>query len=158
MEIAPLREADLDAFVAELWLPAKREMAASMTGYDLDERDGVRETGRSHYRARLDDDETVTYLGREDGDLVGYVSAELRAPAPIFEAIHECHVSDLYVTPEIRRRGAGRALLDAAEEWGRLRDCAHLDLNVDADNEAAVSLYEAAGLTAERYQMQKSLD
>ncbi|GGN15892.1 GNAT family N-acetyltransferase [Halarchaeum nitratireducens] len=158
MEIARLREADLDGFVTELWLPAKREMAASMTGYEIDERDGLRETGRSHYRSRLADEGTVTYVGREDGERVGYVSAELRGPAPIFEDVRECHVSDLYVVPETRRRGAGRALLAAVEEWGRLRDCAHLDLNVDADNEAALALYEASGLTAERYQMQKPLD
>ncbi|GAA0300745.1 GNAT family N-acetyltransferase [Halarchaeum salinum] len=158
MEIVRLREAELEAFLTELWLPAKREMAATMTGYELDERDDVRETGRSHYRSRLADDETATYVGREDGALVGYVSAELRGPAPIFEAVRECHVSDLYVDPDTRRRGAGRALLEAAEEWGRLHDCAHLDLNVDADNEGALALYEAAGLNAERYQMQKSLD
>ncbi|GAD52625.1 acetyltransferase, GNAT family [Halarchaeum acidiphilum MH1-52-1] len=155
MEIARLREGDLDAFVEELWLPAKREMA-SMTVYELD--GDARRAGRSHYRSRLADDETVTYVGREDGALVGYVSAEIRAPAPIFESVRECHVSDVYVAPEIRRRGAGRALLDAAEEWGRVRDCAHLDLNVDADNEAARSLYEDAGLRAERYNMKKPLD
>lgn len=44
-----------------------------------------------------------------------------------------------------RRRGIGRALLDAAIAWGRARGTASLSLRVFTDNAAAIALYRAAG-------------
>ncbi|GGL24532.1 hypothetical protein GCM10009037_05080 [Halarchaeum grantii] len=155
MEITPLRDVDLDAFVDELWLPAQRELAA-MTSYTL--ADDIRAGGVSYHRKRLDSDDAITYVGSLGDDLVAHVSAAVQTPSPVYEQIHECHVGELYVDGSIRRRGAARALLDAAEQWGRAMDCERLDLNVDVQNEAARALYEDVGYRVERQNMKKPLD
>ncbi len=47
--------------------------------------------------------------------------------------------------PELRRRGAGRAVLSAIAEWGQKHGARRGYLQVEAKNEAAHALYESAG-------------
>jgi len=58
----------------------------------------------------------------------------------------EVHLFSMWVAPEARRRGVGRHLLDAVEEWARtlhgVTDCV---LCVTVGNEAAERLYAGAG-------------
>jgi L-phenylalanine/L-methionine N-acetyltransferase len=63
------------------------------------------------------------------------------------------HVADvgLMVAPEWRRRGAGRALLEAAERWARDTGVRKLELHVFPHNDAAIALYEQAGYVREGY-------
>jgi len=53
--------------------------------------------------------------------------------------------NDLYVLPEARRLGAGRALLDFARDFAAAEGAVRLTLSTQAGNHAAQSLYEAAG-------------
>ncbi len=50
-----------------------------------------------------------------------------------------------------RRRGVGRALLLAAEEWARSAGVGKLELHVFPHNEAAIRLYESCGYEREGY-------
>ena len=52
---------------------------------------------------------------------------------------------DLYVVPEARRLGTGRALLRAAEQLARERCKARMDLTTAKTNRAAQSVYESLG-------------
>ncbi|WEX76785.1 GNAT family N-acetyltransferase [Sinorhizobium numidicum] len=51
------------------------------------------------------------------------------------------------VAEAVRRRGVGRALLDASLRWARLRGAKKAWLQVEADNRAAIELYRKAGFT-----------
>ena len=53
------------------------------------------------------------------------------------------------VDARFRRRGVGRALLEAAVEWGPEHGVAKLELHVFPWNEAAIALYEAFGFERE---------
>jgi ribosomal protein S18 acetylase RimI-like enzyme len=55
------------------------------------------------------------------------------------------NVHDLAVLTEFRGRGIGRALLVAAEQRARARDCAKLTLEVREDNRRARALYQERG-------------
>jgi GNAT superfamily N-acetyltransferase len=57
------------------------------------------------------------------------------------------YVEELYVVPERRGQGLGRALLEAAMELARGRGAAHIDLGTSEDDVAARALYESAGFT-----------
>jgi RimJ/RimL family protein N-acetyltransferase len=84
---------------------------------------------------------------REDGALVGRLSvARDTHPA-------STHVADLglMVAKDARRRGIGRALLQAAAEWARGAGVRKLELHVFPWNEAAIALYEAFGFQREGY-------
>jgi len=63
------------------------------------------------------------------------------------------HVADigLMVASGYRRRGVGRALLEAAVEWARASGVSKLELHVFPHNEAAIKLYESFGFEREGY-------
>ena len=55
-------------------------------------------------------------------------------------------IDDLYVKPSYRRRGAGRAAIEAVIAECRHRGCRAVSVEVGADNRAAKALYEKFGL------------
>lgn len=152
METSPLQEDEIERFIDELWLPARREMTA-MREYRLAE--DVRREGLARQRSRFSDDDFATYLARRGRDLLGYVTVEVRTPTPFFQQVRECHITEIFVRKDARRQGIAAELLDTAEDWGRVRGCELLDLYVDEGNQAARALYEKRGYAVERYNMKK---
>jgi RimJ/RimL family protein N-acetyltransferase len=63
------------------------------------------------------------------------------------------HVADVgvMVAREYRRRGIGKALLEAAVEWARENRISKLELHVFPHNDAAIGLYESFGFVREGY-------
>jgi ribosomal protein S18 acetylase RimI-like enzyme len=87
--------------------------------------------------------EVVVLLGGEGPD--GF--AELRFRPSLYTGALDAYLEELYVTPECRGRGLGRALLDAAMDHARERGAAHIDLGTSETDVAARALYESAGFT-----------
>ncbi len=57
----------------------------------------------------------------------------------------DAYLEELYVVPERRGHGLGRALLEAAMDTARERGAAHIDLGTSEDDVAARALYESFG-------------
>lgn len=55
------------------------------------------------------------------------------------------YVEGWFVVPEIRRRGLGRALVSAAEEWGRVQGCTEFASDTLPDNRASAAAHLALG-------------
>ena len=71
--------------------------------------------------------------------------AELRFRPSLYTGALDAYLEELYVVPERRGQGLGRALLEAAMEHARERGAARIDLNTSEDDVAARALYESAG-------------
>jgi GNAT superfamily N-acetyltransferase len=65
---------------------------------------------------------------------------------PLLQPLRRAHVDELVVAKTARRRGCGRALLDAARVWARATGADQLVLTVWEGNVAAERFYAAAGL------------
>jgi ribosomal protein S18 acetylase RimI-like enzyme len=59
----------------------------------------------------------------------------------------ECYLAELYVVPERRRHGIGRALLDACIELARAEGADYIMLGTGEDDVGARALYESFGFT-----------
>ena len=73
--------------------------------------------------------------------------AVLRFRPAIWTDAPECYLAELYVVPERRGQGLGRALMEAAIEVARARGAAWMDLGTSEDDVAARALYESLGFS-----------
>jgi ribosomal protein S18 acetylase RimI-like enzyme len=69
----------------------------------------------------------------------------LRYQAALWSEGQECYLAELYVRPDQRGRGIGRALLAAAIERARQQGADYMHLGTTEDDVAARHLYEAMG-------------
>jgi GNAT superfamily N-acetyltransferase len=82
----------------------------------------------------------------EDGDrIVGFVSGELREGSPTFLQKSWASVDDVFVQPDHRNLGVGRALLESVEAWAKDRDADGISLQVAAANGRGRKFYEDLG-------------
>jgi GNAT superfamily N-acetyltransferase len=79
-----------------------------------------------------------------DGGVVGVIVLAFRPSISL--GAHFASIEDLYVSPDARRRGAGRALLEAVGERCKERGVSYVE--VQTDDEAA-PFYEALGYELE---------
>ena len=67
------------------------------------------------------------------------------------------HIFLLFVNPEHRRRGLGKALIQVAENYARSQGDRAIGLQVFANNQAALGLYQNAGFEIQSVSMIKPL-
>jgi ribosomal protein S18 acetylase RimI-like enzyme len=85
-----------------------------------------------------------------DGRIVGY--AKLARATSLAASDHVRTINGLAVDDGVRRRGVGRALVEAAAAEARARGARRLTLRVLGPNVAARHLYESAGFVVEGIQ------
>lgn len=90
------------------------------------------------------EDGTLTFLLAGDGpDGI----AQMRYLRSIWSGELDAYLEELYVVPERRGRGIGRALLETAMETARAEGATRMDLNTGETDTAARALYESTGFT-----------
>lgn len=65
-------------------------------------------------------------------------------------------LSDLFVTPEVRRRGVGRLLLQSAVKTARATEAVRLELATAITNVSAQRLYESLGWRKDEFHLYRS--
>jgi ribosomal protein S18 acetylase RimI-like enzyme len=103
---------------------------------------GPRKLGE-RVRRLLAEGETKVLLGGPGPDGL----AVLRFRPSIWTDALECYLAELYVVPDQRGRGLGRALMTAALELARREGADHMDLGTGEDDIAARGLYESLGFS-----------
>jgi ribosomal protein S18 acetylase RimI-like enzyme len=73
--------------------------------------------------------------------------AVLRFRPSIWTQGLECYLAELYVVPDRRGQGLGRALMEAAIKLARDQGADYMDLGTSEDDEVARALYESLGFS-----------
>jgi ribosomal protein S18 acetylase RimI-like enzyme len=94
---------------------------------------------------RLERGESTILVAEDAGQLQGF--CQLYPAWCSVAAARVFILSDLFVDPDVRRGGIGRALMRAAREFGRRAGAARLDLQTAHANTRAQALYESEGWT-----------
>ena len=83
----------------------------------------------------------------DDDRLVGFVELSIRTYAEDCVTDRVAYLEGWYVVPEMRRRGIGRALVAASEDWARAQGCAEFASDAVLDNVESAAAHEALGFT-----------
>jgi ribosomal protein S18 acetylase RimI-like enzyme len=143
VSIRPATESDRD-LLHELWVEYERELE-SPEWWDAswdDEWQGL--------RAAIVGD-AVVLIAELDGDAVGYAVARQRRP-------RAAHLHDIYVRPQVRRKGVAKELLAAVTTEMRNRGAEMLTLGVDLKNTVARTVYRRLGFQEDSLRLVVNLE
>jgi ribosomal protein S18 acetylase RimI-like enzyme len=107
-------------------------------GYDFPADDSLL---RSVERIIVRDD--AEYLLAGEGEPVAV--AQVRYRWSVWWEAEDCWLEDLYVRPEARGSGIGRALTQGVIDRATARGCRRVELDVNSENSAAQALYRSLG-------------
>jgi ribosomal protein S18 acetylase RimI-like enzyme len=97
----------------------------------------------AYLRHRLSALESVVFLAVDGNQGLGFCQLY-----PSFGSLSMSRIwilYDLYVIPEARRCGVGRALMERAREFGQASGGSRLELSTARENRPAQALYESLG-------------
>jgi ribosomal protein S18 acetylase RimI-like enzyme len=97
--------------------------------------------GRRYMRQLVDSREAATWIAEQDGQMAGFAIVEWTREQDEIVA----YIETLEVAPASRRQGVGGELLQRVEASAQSAGAALIGLHVDAENAAAIRLYETHG-------------
>ena len=89
----------------------------------------------------------VILVAEEDGKMQGWAFAFEEEGEVFIEGAQRRHgfLAEIYVVPESRGTGIGRALIEGCEDWSRSLGHKALTINVLSNNHRAIRAYEGLG-------------
>jgi aminoglycoside 6'-N-acetyltransferase I len=113
------------------------------------------ESSESELRAEIDEffagwalEPIAVLLAEEEaGAAVGMAELSIRSIVEGCSSGRVAYLEGWYVVPEARRRGVGRALVAAAEVWGREQGCTEFGSDTQLDNLDSGAAHRALGFT-----------
>jgi aminoglycoside 6'-N-acetyltransferase I len=81
------------------------------------------------------------------GRAIGFAELSIRPYAEGCRTDRVCYLEGWYVDPGARQQGVGRALVEAAEVWGRARGCTEFASDAKLDNHRSAAAHAALGFT-----------
>jgi len=152
--IRPGRPGDRDLFwratMETVWRDIPDAEKAGLSTKDFEE----------HFRERVtpivDYEGSEFLVAEEGGRVAGYLL--LGAIGSFYSPETHAFVYDIWVDEAFRRKGVGRALLEAAFERARERGFRKIKLEVSAANARAREIYAQAGFQEERVILGRPLD
>lgn len=114
------------------------------------------ETGEAQHRREIEDffgmrsrrEPQAVFIARDDsGRAVGFAELSIRPYAEGCTTDRVAYLEGWFVAESARGRGVGRALVRAAEEWGRAHGCTEFASDAEPDNAASAAAHQALGFT-----------
>ena len=79
------------------------------------------------------------------GSIIGLAELSIRSYAEGCTSDRVALLEGWYVAPECRRRGIGKALVTAAEQWGTAKDCTEFASDTEVHNEISAAAHLQCG-------------
>lgn len=136
------RREDAEA-AARLWMQSAREHTSHDPVYAT--APGAEKTMRRFLSDLARNTYAFLFVATVGDRTVGFVSGELREGSPAFQPKTWASVDDVFVEPDHRNRGIGRALIASVEGWARQRGANGVSLQVAAANGRGRRFYEGLG-------------
>ena len=140
--IRPGRKEDA-AETARLWMRSAEEHTAHDRVYQT--APGAEKTMRRFLADVANSGYSFLFVVAAGDRTVGFISGELRQGSPTFLPKTWASVDDVFVEPEHRNRGMGRALHRSVRAWAREKDADGISLQVAAANTRGRKFYEELG-------------
>jgi len=129
--------------IVSLWSELIRHHARLDPQYRL--ADGAEATWRDHLVRLLRAPSAAVFVHEQDGAADGFAVVETARAAPIFSETVRAEITDLYVQPDARRRGTGRALVEASLAWAAEQGVGPVEVRVVAGNAEGQAFWRALG-------------
>ncbi len=91
------------------------------------------------------DDRLRTFVAEEGRRLLGFLELGQRKYAPGCSSSPVPFIEGWYVVPDVRRRGIGRALVHAAEQWARSEGFKETASDSEIENAGSLAAHGALG-------------
>ena len=88
-----------------------------------------------------------TFVAEGEGRLVGFLELDQRKYAPGCSSSPVPFIEGWYVEPDMRRRGIGRALVVAAEDWAGAAGFTEIASDAEIENDGSLAAHAALGYT-----------
>ncbi len=138
--------------IAELYREQFREMAKYIPDF-------IKEGDQSteFIEKTILDEKSDILVYEDNGKVVGFVLLQEKT-RPDFDFFVNsgascCYIMDIIVTQNHRNKGFGTALMNAAKEWAKERNCIFINLDVLVNNPGAIKLYEKLGFIPKAQEM-----
>jgi ribosomal protein S18 acetylase RimI-like enzyme len=131
------------AEAARLWMRSAEEHTAHDRIYET--APGAEKTMRRFLADVANSGYSFLFVAAAGDRTVGFISGELRQGSPTFLPRTWASVDDVFVEPEYRNRGMGRALLQSVSDWAQERGADGISLQVAAANARGRKFYEDLG-------------
>lgn len=102
-----------------------------------------RELTRRYFVEFSEGDDMLVLVARKGKDIVGFLTAMITTPLPIFAQRKYGSLNDMFVKKEHRGKDIGKKLLQTAIEWFEQNRIHRIELRVDAKNKGAIAFYKA---------------
>jgi GNAT superfamily N-acetyltransferase len=141
-EVRLARHRDLDGLV-QLWRELMQHHAPLDPHYELAA--GAPDAWVRHLAELLAAESGAVFVSGEEGSPDAFCSVEVRSGSPVLAEPARAEITDLFVSPALRRTGHGRALVEAALAWLREREIVRVEVRVVTANAQGQAFWRALG-------------
>lgn len=100
---------------------------------------------RRYFAGEAREPQAVLLAVDASGDPVGFAELSIRSYAEGCESDRVAYLEGWFVAEGVRRRGVGRALVAAAEAWGRAQGCVEFASDTEPENATSAAAHLALG-------------
>lgn len=98
------------------------------------------------FESSLYSEEGVCYLAKQDNEYLGFIQLSIRHEyVEGADELPVAYVEAIYFKPNYQKKGIGKMLLKAAENWAKQKGQSQMASDTSIENAAAIDFHQKAG-------------